>query len=110
MLSDLGKGWAREQNGRKHVDGAGVQVTPTNVIVQFIAYGRSAADENSPEAIVSGSGDAWIFTNGYVVRGTWTRKNDAAVTSYTDEQGNAIALTPGITWVELPRPGGASLR
>ncbi len=105
-----GKGWAREQNGRKHVDGAGVQVTPTNVIVQFIAYGRSAADENSPEAIVSGSGDAWIFTNGYVVRGTWTRKNDAAVTSYTDEQGNAIALTPGITWVELPRPGGASLR
>jgi len=105
-----GKGWAREQNGRSHVDGAGVQVAPTNVIVQFTPYGRSAADENSPEAIVSGSGEAWIFTNGNVVRGTWTRKGDAAVTSYTDERGNAISVTPGNTWVELPRAGGASLR
>lgn len=105
-----GKGWARTQNGRNHVDAAGQQVAPTNVIVQFIQYGRSPADENSPEAIVSGSGDAWIFTAGYVVRGTWTRKGDAAVTSYTDEQGNPISLTPGNTWIELPRPGGASLR
>jgi len=87
-----------------------VQVAPTNVIVQFTPYGRSAADENSPEAIVSGSGEAWIFTNGNVVRGTWTRKGDAAVTSYTDERGNAISVTPGTTWVELPRAGGASLR
>jgi Protein of unknown function (DUF3048) N-terminal domain/Protein of unknown function (DUF3048) C-terminal domain len=105
-----GTGWARTQNGRNHVDTAGVQVAPTNVIVQFTAYGRSPADENSPEAIVSGSGEAWIFTRGYYVRGTWTRKNDSAVTVYTDEQGNPITLTPGNTWIELPQAGGASLR
>lgn len=105
-----GKGWARTQNNRAHVDGAGVQVTPTNVIVQFTNYGRSSADENSPEAIVSGSGEAWIFTNGYLVRGTWTRRGDNAVTTYTDERGTTISLTPGSTWVELPRPGNASLR
>ena len=105
-----GKGWARTQNNRSHVDAAGVQVAPTNVIVQFTQYGRSPADENSPEAIVNGSGEAWIFTAGYLVRGTWTRKSDAAVTSYTDERGNPISVLPGTTWVELPRPGGASLR
>ncbi len=105
-----GKGWARAQNNRSHVDAAGVQATPTNVIVHFTQYGRSPADENSPEAIVSGSGEVWIFTAGYLVRGTWTRKSDAAVASYTDERGNPITVLPGNTWIELPRPGGASLR
>lgn len=105
-----GGGWARTQAGRPHVDAAGQQATPTNVIVQFTNYGRSSADESSPEAIVTGSGEAWVFTNGYVVRGTWTRRNINAVTSYTDADGNPISLTPGTTWVELPRPGGATLR
>jgi hypothetical protein len=105
-----GKGWARTQNNRSHVDAAGVQVAPTNLIVQFTQYGRSPADENSPEAIVSGTGEAWIFSAGYMTRGTWTRKSDTAVTTYTDEKGNPISLLPGNTWVELPRPGGASLR
>lgn len=105
-----GTGWARTQNNRAHVDASGVQVAPTNVVVQFTRYGVSPADENSPEAIVSGSGEAWIFTNGYLVRGTWSRKNDASVTTYTDERGNTISLTPGNTWVELPREGKASLR
>lgn len=105
-----GSGWARTQAGRPHVDASGRQVAPTNVIVQFTNYGRSSADENSPEAIVTGSGEAWVFTNGYVVRGTWTRRSSTSVTTYTDENGNPIALTPGSTWVELPRPGGGALR
>jgi hypothetical protein len=105
-----GSGWARKQNGRAHVDAKGVQVAPTNVIVQFTRYGVSEADENSPEAIVTGSGEAWVFTAGYLVRGTWSRKNDTSVTTYTDEAGKPIALTPGTTWVELPRTGAGSVR
>lgn len=105
-----GTGWARTQAGRAHVDASGRQVAPVNVIVQFTDYGRSSADESSPEAIVTGSGDAWVFTNGYVVRGTWTRRSITAVTSYTDESGNPIALAPGSTWIALPRPGRATLR
>ncbi|HEV8297611.1 MAG TPA: DUF3048 domain-containing protein [Acidimicrobiales bacterium] len=105
-----GSGWARTQNGRAHVDGKGVQVTPTNVIVQFTRYGVSAADENSPEAIVTGEGEAWVFTNGYMIRGTWSRKSDASVTAFTDDDGKPIQLTPGTTWIELPRQGSSSLR
>lgn len=105
-----GTGWARTQNNRAHVDAAGQQVAPPNLIVQFTRYGVSPADENSPEAIVSGSGEVWVFTKGYLVRGTWSRKNDSAVTTYTDTSGNTISLTPGSTWVELPREGNASLR
>jgi hypothetical protein len=105
-----GSGWARKQNGRNHVDDKGVQVAPANVIIQFTNYGISMADESSPEAIVTGSGEAWVFTDGYLVRGRWTRKNDSSVTAYTDDNGNPIGLTPGTTWVALPRQGTATVR
>jgi uncharacterized coiled-coil protein SlyX len=105
-----GRGWARTQNGRGHVDTKGVQVAPANVIVQFTNYGISDADERSPEALVVGSGEAWVFTNGYLVRGRWTRRSAGAVTTYNDELGNPIALTPGSTWIALPRPASSTLR
>jgi hypothetical protein len=105
-----GSGWARTQNGRRHVDSDGAQVAPTNVIVQFVTYKQSSADPNSPEAVVIGSGDAWIFTAGRMILGTWTRNDENSVSVYTDGNGNPIALTPGTTWVELPRPGTAEPR
>jgi hypothetical protein len=105
-----GSGWARTQNGRAHVDAGGRQAVPTNVVVQFVNYGTSAADANSPEAITTGSGDAWIFTEGTLVRGQWSRKNSTSVTVFSDEAGNPIQLLPGNTWIELARPGSAAAR
>jgi hypothetical protein len=103
-------GWSRSMNGRAQVDVKGAQAAPTNVIVQFTEYGTSRADENSPEARVTGSGEAWVFTEGTVTRGRWTRSSDSGTTVYNDQQGNPIRLAAGTTWVELPRAGQASLR
>ncbi|HEX7096337.1 MAG TPA: DUF3048 domain-containing protein [Acidimicrobiales bacterium] len=105
-----GSGWARSQNGSAHVDSNGARIAPTNVIVQFVQYGRSSADENSPEAITVGSGDAWVFTEGTVVRGRWSRRDASSVTVFSDSDGNPIQLVPGTTWIELAPGGSASLR
>jgi hypothetical protein len=105
-----GSGWARTQSGRRHVDSDGVQVAPANVIVQFVTYRQSGADPNSPEAVVVGSGDAWILTAGKMILGTWSRNDNQSVSVYTDGEGRPITLTPGNTWIELPRPGTAELR
>ena len=105
-----GSGWSRTQSGRRHVDEDGVQIAPANVIVQFVTYKQSSADPNSPEAVVTGSGDAWIFTAGKMILGNWSRKDNLSVSVFTDSEGNPIALTPGTTWVELPRPGTAEPR
>jgi hypothetical protein len=108
-----GTGWARDQKGTPHVDANGVQVAPENVIVQFTPYAPSdTADQFGvpiPEAQLVGSGDAWIFTNGGVVMGTWSKPSLEAVTTYTGPDGAPIGLTPGRTWIALPEPGGASL-
>ena len=105
-----GTGWTRTQSGRRHIDSDGVQIAPANVIVQFVTYKQSSSDPNSPEAIVTGTGDAWVLTAGKMILATWSRANDESVSVYTDSEGKPITLTPGTTFVELPRPGTAELR
>ena len=105
-----GSGWARTQDNAATVDTNGARTSPETVIVQFTTYGVSPADANSPEAQVVGSGAAWIFTEGRLIRGTWDKPTPNAVTQYFDSNGNPVELLPGRIWVELPQPGGASLR
>lgn len=107
-----GTGWERTQKGTAHVDASGVRVAPENVIVQFVDYADSGvADQfgiQIPEAQLVGSGDAWVFTSGGVIKGRWQKASLEAVTVYTDAAGTPIALTPGRTWVALPQRGGAT--
>lgn len=105
-----GSGWARSQDGSQTVDTAGVRTAPETVIVQFTPYGVSPADRNSPEALTVGNGKAWIFTEGVLIRGSWSKPAASSVTLYRDSQGTEIQLLPGRVWVELPKPGDATLR
>lgn len=105
-----GSGWARSQDGQATVDTAGVRTAPETVIVRFTPYGVSPADPTSPEADVIGTGRAWIFTEGRLVRGSWRKPTADSVTLYRDQNGDPIELLPGRVWVEIPRPGNASLR
>jgi hypothetical protein len=106
-----GEGWARSQAGTPHVDSEDVQVAPANVIIQFTPYISSGVNDQfgNPirEADLLGEGDAWVLTDGGLVRGRWKKDAMDAITAYADTDGNPIALTPGRTWVELPEPGGA---
>lgn len=105
-----GSGWARTQDGAAFRDIGGVRVAPPTVIVRFTRYGVSPADANSPEAVVTGSGTAWIFTEGALIVGTWTKPRQTSVTIYRDGDGNEIELLPGRVWIEIPPPGSGTLR
>ena len=107
-----GTGWARKQNGTPHVDTANAQVVPANVVIQFVTYKDTGLVDRSnsgvPEGQLIGEGEAWILSDGKVVRGRWAKANMTDVTRYTDSSGAPIPLTPGRTWVELPPPGTAN--
>jgi hypothetical protein len=97
--------WLRWSNDRRQVDENGTQIAPTNVVVLETPYEASEADSRSPEAKTLGSGGAWVFTQGRMIPGTWTRNAPAEPWALTGLDGQPIALTPGPTWVELPEPG-----
>jgi len=106
---DVFQGWARTQQETEHVDYDGVQIAPENVIIQFVKYGQSVAYAGSPEVKVIGRGDAWVLTNGHLIEGTWNRQTSLDVTEFRDADGATIKLTPGRTWIALPRSGTASI-
>jgi hypothetical protein len=105
-------GWQRTQNGTADVDSAGRRVDPANVVVEFVPYitsgiagGEGVAPAPIPDGQQTGSGQAWVFSAGKVVQGTWTRPALTNPAVFTDSQGATIALTPGQTWVELVPTG-----
>jgi hypothetical protein len=103
------QGWKRTQNGEAHVDSAGRQVTPANVVVQFVHYRDTGLVDSSgtavPEAEVVGEGDAWILTGGKLIPAHWSKPSAEEITRYVDKAGAPVRLAPGRTWVELAPPG-----
>ena len=108
-----GAGWKRTQDGTPFVDAAGVQVAPKNVVIQQVNYRDTGLRDRSntvvPEAVLVGTGDALVLTDGKLIRAKWSKKDDRAVTTFVDSAGAVIALTPGTTWLELAS-GGSSAR
>jgi Protein of unknown function (DUF3048) N-terminal domain/Protein of unknown function (DUF3048) C-terminal domain len=92
--------WLRSVAGEPATMTSGVQIAPTNVVVQFTTY---TPEPGAPGATgnVTGSGEVWVFTDGKLAKGTWTRNDANLPAVYTDAAGKPIKLAPGRTWVEL---------
>jgi hypothetical protein len=99
--------WRRAEYGLPHIDRGGVPIGPVNVIVQFVSYVGVPGMPESQQAVTVGEGEAWVFTDGRVVKGRWSRPDPGRPAAYTDADGRVVPLTPGRTWVELPKPGDA---
>ncbi len=48
---------------------------------------------------VHGTGDAYIFTNGKVIEGSWKRESDNSANMFYDENGKEIIFNQGKTWI-----------
>jgi hypothetical protein len=85
-----------------HVAESGKQIAPTNLIVQKIG------DVENPDGAL-GDGEAWVFTNGKVVHGTWERASREDRTVFLDASGTEVPLRPGTTWVHLITEGAPTV-
>jgi len=54
-----------------------------------------------PEAVLVGSGDALLLTDGKAVPARWRKSSAGTPTTYTRTDGQPLLLTPGTTWVEV---------
>lgn len=74
------------------------QVTVSNVV--FKVCDGLVRDSNDYLFFTTyGKNEAYVFTNGKVIKGTWSRDNVDEPTRYFDESGNEIVLNQGKTWV-----------
>ena len=102
----------RSTDGAPHLDAGGTQVAPENVVFQVVGYRNTGLVDRSgaavPEAELIGEGEAWVLTAGRLIKGRWSRPNEAQTTTYTLPSGEPIKLTPGRTWLELVPLGNLS--
>ncbi|MCE9621248.1 MAG: DUF3048 domain-containing protein [Actinomycetia bacterium] len=96
--------YLRTNDAEPHLDASGEQVSTRNIIVMTVDYPSSITDARSPIADTIGFGDVWVFSDGALVRGVWTRADRFSPIQLTGPNG-PIGLTPGRTWVELARVG-----
>jgi hypothetical protein len=109
-----GQGWTRTQDGRLHqMANNGPLINPANVVVLSTTYIDSGYVDTggnpSPEAVLTGGGEAFIFTAGNYIHGQWRGVDQGnGRLAILDELGLPVALTPGQTFIELVTPGGAT--
>jgi hypothetical protein len=96
--------YVRYEGGKLHksVDASGklMQNTPKVVIALVMPYSLKGDSYHSNYNSV-GSGTAYVFQNGSVTKGTWTRASRDANFVFNDTSNNVIKLVPGQTWISV---------
>ena len=91
----------RTMEGSRHMDRNSGQISTNNVVVLAMEYAPGIS--GSPDAQTLGSGQAFVFTGGNYIHGTWTRNDIHAPYALVGDNGKVIQLQPGRTFIELPR-------
>ena len=59
-----------------------------------------------PASVTTGTGTAWVFADGLMVTGTWSRETENDWFVLTAEDGTELPVPPGQLWLILPVTGG----
>jgi hypothetical protein len=96
----------RSEGGAPHMelvsaaDKTGVQIHPKVVIALVMAYTIAADGEHSVYAD-TGSNTAYIFQDGGVTKGSWSKADSSSQIQFFDPAGAPLKLNAGQTWLTL---------
>lgn len=93
--------YVRTVDGAEYIDHeTGKPIKVSNVLVQMV---RSVEVDSKGRLRIDmcAGGDALLFTNGKVVKGTWSREDLDSRTIFVDAEGNQFRLSRGKSWVEV---------
>ncbi|MEA4923133.1 MAG: DUF3048 domain-containing protein [Eubacteriaceae bacterium] len=77
------------------------QITCSNILIQEISSKIYEGESERLDIDMTEGGKAYLFTQGKMVKGTWSRKDKDSATVFKDSDGNQMKLTPGKTWIQL---------
>lgn len=88
-------------------DKTGIQLRPKVVITLVMSYSINADGQHS-EYGTNGSGSVYVFQDGGVTQGTWSKANRSSQFEFKDQAGKPIALNAGQTWLTVVQNGQMS--
>ncbi len=89
--------------GRQVDAGTKVRIAPKNVVIMYMSFAplNDGSHKSRLEANFTGSGVAYIATNGKTIKGTWKKKSMLAPTRFYGKDGKQVTLTIGQTFVQV---------
>ena len=75
-----------------------VQLSP-KVVIAMMVKERKQSDNYHEDISTVGYGDAFIFENGIVIRGSWEKTSKSEQIIFRDADDKDIKLNPGQTWI-----------
>ena len=81
-------------------------LTPS-VVVAMVVEEHKAADNYHEDITAIGSGQAYIFQNGTVIKGGWSKPTTTDQIKFNDANGREVKLAPGQTIIEAVPTYGA---
>jgi hypothetical protein len=88
----------RKEGGAAHMDREKGQISP-KVVVALKTSVVLSSDGTHMSITTSGSGQAYVFQNGIVTEGTWSKASPKGQLFLKDATGKEIKLIRGQTWV-----------
>ena len=99
------KSWLLFYAGAPNLDANGLQVNPTNLILQKVSITDSIYHDKfggvTPLSQVTGSGTAWLLRDGKVFDIYWNRATPTDPTTWTLKDGTKVHMGNGRTWIAL---------
>jgi hypothetical protein len=93
----------RSEAGAPHIDAnTNTQISPKVVIAMVIPESNGALDASGAyysDYASIGSGQVYVFQDGTVTTGQWTKSGNASQITFTNASGQPISLNPGQTWL-----------
>ncbi len=91
--------YQRNEGGTPHKDErSGKQISPKVVIAAVLAKGIHPDGVHTSYGVI-GSGTVYVFQDGIVAQGTWTKTSDKEQIKFIDGAGAPIPLNTGQTWI-----------
>jgi hypothetical protein len=89
--------YKRSEGGKPHMDEkSGAQLSPKVAIAMVMQYSQKGI-YSIYNAV--GTGKVYVFQDGGVTDGTWTKTGPKSQVTFKDAAGNPIKLNPGQTWI-----------
>lgn len=101
VYDEAARQYNRWYDGFPQMDEAGTEITASNVIVQYVEHTFVDGERSLPVIQTVGSGPIDAFIDGTHIKGTWERDEMGEWVRYLDENGEALVLLPGKTFIQL---------
>lgn len=92
--------YKRTEGGEPHLDREKGQIAPKVVVILKTNISLNS-DGSHMDITTSGSGNAYVFQNGTVVEGTWSKNGPKDQLYLKDAAGTEIPLVRGQTWITV---------